>query len=366
MKTSRTTLLLAPVALAVALALSACGEDKAKPAGNPNAVASQPASTAVATTSVLVQPLTFVRAVTLDGEIENLYSPDVSAEVAGRLLTVSVEPGDAVRQGQVLARIDPTDAQLAAAADQAELARLQALAADKAATAKRLVPLAAQDLVSVAAMTTARQDAAAAAAAAQAAQAKSELSLRTVEKAQVRAPFDGVVSDRTAAPGAYVRAGDVLVTVVRPEASRVRAVVPESYAAQVRPGLEAGVTLADGQKLSASVEAVRPVASAGTRSVLVRLALSGEPTVRPGASARVDLVLGSEEDLAVPETAIATEGTDTFVYRIAGGRAAKTKVVTGLRSEGMVQVRSGLTAGDQVAADASFMFDGATIKGAAR
>lgn len=357
MQKTRSLLLLAPIALA--LALAGCGDKETAAPEAPKTAGVQAVATRIYTTSIQ----DFTRHVELDGEVANLYSPDVAAEVQGRVTSVSVEPGQRVKAGQELVRLENADLALSVAADKAEVARLMALSSDKAAIAKRLEPLVQKELVSRASYDTARQDSVAASAAVKAALAKSELTERNLHKASVIAPFDAEVAERHVAPGAYVKAGDTLLTLVRTEASFLRVLVPESFASSVKPGLTAQASVAGGAPVETKVTAVRPRTTGSTRAVEATVELPAEALGRPGASARVKLSLGKHEGVAAPETGLIIEADKAFVYVVKNGTAVKTPVKVGARANGLVELTEGVGVGEQVAQDASYLYDGAKVEG---
>lgn len=361
MKNTRFLVALAPIALAAALA--GCGKPAATAAPEPTKEA---AAQAVATRLAVVQDVDFTQVLQLDGEVANLYSPDVAAEVAGKVLAVKVEPGQRVRAGQALVQIEAADLALSVAADKAEVARLSAVAADRQSLAQRLAPLAEQELVSKASFTSARQDATAAAAAVQAAQARLAQTTRNLHKSEVTAPFDAQVAERRVAPGAYVRAGDVLVSLVRTEGSYLKVQVPESQAHLVHPGLEVSAVLAGAAPIKAEVSALQPRTTGVSRVVEASVALPSGALARPGSSARVQLRLQEKLGLGVPETAVVTEADRAFVFVLADQVFHKTAVKLGARAAGQAEILEGVVAGAQVAQDASFLFEGARYAGGAQ
>lgn len=350
------TLLACAMAMVALTPLSGCG----KPAAEVSKEAPRQAP-AVTSRIVKVTLLDLTPRLTLDGEVANLYSPDIAAEVNGKVLSAHVEPGQTVAKGDLLFKIDASDAMLTAAADRAEQARLGALASDKAAQVSRLSPLAEKDLVSKASVTTARNDAAAAAEAVKAATARSALSARSVSKGEVRAPFNAEVVERRAAPGAYVRAGDVMVSLVSTEASFVRVFVPEADAPLLQVGMKADVSVAGAAPFSSTVTALNRRANKNSRTVEATVSVPAGQSVRPGSSARISLALQAHKALTVAETAVVTEGDTAFVYVVDAGVAKKTAVKLGARAAGNVEITEGLAEGVATAQDAAFLYDGARV-----
>lgn len=346
---------LAVSAVAAAVAGIGRGSEKA-----PAATVSAPAT---ATRLATVVEQVFATKVVVDGEVANLYSPEVSAELAGKVVSVHVEPGQRVKKGDLLAVLDAVDAKLLATADQAEVARLKALAVDKQSNHERLSKLVAQDLVSRAEAATAQQEAHAAVESVKASMAKAAVSARTAGKAEVRAPFDGEIASRAVAPGAYLKAGDVIATLIRPEESFLRLTLPEAVASLVTTGMHVGVSIAGAKSFDSTVTSVIAQANRSTRAVTAQVALPSSQTARPGTSARVELTLQSHQGLAVPETAVITEGSNSYVFVAQDGVARRKDVQLGARMAGAAEVKAGIAAGDVVATDAAFVFDGGKLAG---
>lgn len=167
---------------------------------------------------------------------------DVAAFFAGRIIDVRVRVGDLVKQGDVVAELDPVDAkeQIAQARAQARAAAAERTRAkverDAAASeVARLEPLAQQQLISALEIDRQRARANALGAAvesAAASEAEAQARVRLLEKrlseSVVRAPFAGRIAERYVDPGAVVSAGARLVRVVATAPLRIRFEVPET------------------------------------------------------------------------------------------------------------------------------------------
>ncbi|MGB5733486.1 MAG: efflux RND transporter periplasmic adaptor subunit, partial [Thiohalocapsa sp.] len=171
----------------------------------------------------------------------------------------------------------------------------------------------------------------------------------------VKAPFDGVVGLRNISRGALVEPGDLITTLDDDSLMKLDFTVPSLYLAQLKAGLEIqararpyGERVFDGvvRGIDSRIDPV-------TRSVQVRALLPNPArALRPGLLLRVELLLDPREALVVPESALMQQGTNHFVLRLVDGddgpTAERLQVQIGTREPGIVEIRDGLTAGDQV------------------
>lgn len=169
--------------------------------------------------------------------------------------------------------------------------------------------------------------------------------------ALVRGRWQGIEEALKAlAPGEKVRAGQVLMTVVAPGALRVRAQVPEALAFVVAVGDTGSVapTAADDLRLPVTVSLLAPTAVDGKHELQATLG-AGDPRLLPGHTGTLRLRSRPQEAaLTVPEAAVQREGDVTRVFVRAEGATTPREVRLGLRSEGRIEVREGLAAGERV------------------
>ncbi len=175
-----------------------------------------------------------------------------------------------------------------------------------------------------------------------------------LEKMVIRAPFSGVVGLRQVAVGDYVTEGQALVNLEAVNPIKLDFKLPEKYAASVGVGLPITVSVEafPGRQFGGVVYALDPRLDEGTRTLKVRARLQNDQLLRPGMFAKIRLGLkGTRDALFVPEQSLLLKGSEAFVYRVLGGRAALTAVNAGLRRKGSVEVLSGLADGDAVVTD---------------
>ena len=171
-------------------------------------------------------------------------------------------------------------------------------------------------------------------------------------KTRITAPYDGVAGLRKVAVGDYVTPGQDLVTLDVIDPIKLEFRVPELYLAQVAMGQTVKFQLdaLPGQTFEAKVYAIDPQVDVDGRSLAIRArADNSDRVLRPGLFARASLGLTRHENaIMIPEEAIIPQGTEHFVYKVTGGKAAMTQVKTGIRRDGVVQILSGLSATDTV------------------
>ena len=128
--------------------------------------------------------------------------------------------------------------------------------------------------------------------------------------------------------------------------------MPEKFLPAIRVGqtIRIKVDAFPGESFEGKVYAIDPRLDVSGRSLLVRaLVPNNDQRLRPGLFARVTVLLQLKEDaLSVPEQAIVPQGDSQFVFKIIGGKVQLTKVVTGTRREGRVEIVGGVSLGVQV------------------
>lgn len=319
----------------------------------------------------------------------------VSAKITGKIEAVLVEEGMAVREGQVLARLDDsmTRRQLALAEanrdsaksrlteievrrDEAavELGRQRDLAASEVASRRDLDRAQAEYDSLVARLESARDDV-------EVAEREIALYRQQIEDHLVRAPFDGVAISKNAQPGemispmsaggSFTRTG--VSTIVDMGSLEIEVDVNEAFIHRVEPGQRVVATLDayPDWKIPASVITTIPAADRQKATVRVRIAFDelGDPRILPDMGVKVSFRAedGSAAEtkpvLVVPEGALKPDGDRTYVFVVNGETVERRAVSTGGTAPGGRAVTSGLRAGDRVVIDPSAeLRDGARVE----
>jgi membrane fusion protein (multidrug efflux system) len=157
---------------------------------------------------------------------------------------------------------------------------------------------------------------------------------------------------RNLSPGDFVKDGADLAIIEDLSTMKVDVRLPERYFGRVKPGMPILLTLDSmpGKTFKAKLTAVDAQIDANGRSLLARGQLANpDGALRTGMFARARLVLRENPDaLVIPEEALLPQGAEVFVYRVDAGKAQRIAVKPGLRSDGKVEILSGLSEGDQV------------------
>lgn len=342
--------------LALALVtVSACGKDEQKPQGPP--------PTMVTTAPAQAQNLQITQESI--GSVDTQTAPFVAAEVAGRVTRLAVNVGEHVRAGQVLAELDPRDQQLTRQAAAAELNRVQALLRNQQRLVERYQKLVQQGFVSETALDNAESQLAAYREQAHAAQAQLEAAQRNLARTKIVAPITGRVEQRMVAIGDFVTVGKAVFQLTSSQTLRVHLPFPETLAAQLRPGQAARLSTptAPGKTVEGRVSEIRPMVGVGSRSIDVIVDVPNPGDWRSGASVNGAIVVGERPNaVTVPEQSVVLRPAGEVVYVLNAGKAEQRVVQTGLRQGGLVEIQSGVKAGETVIVDgASFLTDKAPV-----
>jgi len=294
----------------------------------------------VATVSVAqVEMGTISRVVTVSGVVEPIRVIAVNSQLAGALLSVEVQEGDAVAENAVLARIDDRELR-------AQLASAEAAYQVASATYERSQRLWERQVITAAEYE--RDRAAFAAAEAQVQQLRTRL-----EYATIRSPVTGVVATKHVEQGDVVGAQTRLFTIADVSTMVVRVQVSELDVVHVSPGDMANVVLDayPDRPIVGRVRRIFPTADPTTRLVPVEVALEGEGAqlARTGFLARVSLKLNTTmQARLVPASAVLGSAGSESVFVVELGKARRRPVRTGAMSEGKVEIVSGLEVGEVV------------------
>lgn len=182
----------------------------------------------------------------------------------------------------------------------------------------------------------------------------------------VTAPFKGVVGGRNVSLGQFVNSSVVLLTLVDNSRVKVTYHVPEKELSRIRTGQSVSLRVAayPGRKFQGEVDLIDPVVDQSTRMASVRaLVPNAESLLKPGMFAQVDTVVGKRPDaLVVPEAAVVPSLRGFSVYLVKQGVATLTQVELGVRQPGRVEIKQGLTVGDEIVTSGiQKLMDGAKV-----
>lgn len=269
----------------------------------------------------------------------------------GQVESVLVEPGDWVKAGQVLARVERSVQSEQTRSLGAQIAVAQADAKLAQADLERAQALVSRGFISKADIDrkTATRDAAVARV--RVAQAQYNEQRARVGRLDIRAPASGLVLTRTVEPGQVIGAGSgILFRLAKDGQMEMLARVAEADLPRMRTGITATVTPVGGDRSYAGqVWQVSPVIDPQTRQGTIRIALGYEQGLRPGGFASATVVSGRGDAPVLPESALQHDNTGSFVYIVAPGDVvARRDIKVGQISAQGVSIIGGLTGNERV------------------
>jgi len=340
------------IAALLALCLAACG----KLPGTSNAAAPAPAPAPLLISAEDVQVVrsnALASGPSINGSIQPERRADLRAEVQAVVLEVLKENGDIVRRGDLLVRLDSTAIRDAySSAEASGRAAQQAL--DQAERQfQRMKTLRTSGMASAQALDDAEGHLNSAQSDVEAAKARLVLAKQQMTRTEVRAPFDGIVTDRKASPGDTAQVGKELLKVIDPRSMRFEGSVPSDQVGEVRAGQPVSFRVngyAD-QEFAGRVRRVNPAANTSTRQVEVLVDFVGDKQPKlAGLYAEGRIETSSSASLTIPSSALVRDGDKASAWRVSTDKLQKVPVVVGDRDprRGDYVVKSGLAEGDQV------------------
>ena len=318
--------------------------------------------------TVMTAPVKEVTAsVSFTGAIAARYDMPIANEGdTARVVGVYVEAGDHVQKGQLLARLDesvmvPQVNRLAAALEQARAqAELSAAEYRRALGVQAAGALSAEDIEKRRA-TSVTDAASVKVAAAQLAEAEARLA-----RTRIVAPFAGTVLTRRAEVGQIANpGGDALFRVASGGEVEMRGQIAEQDLAQVKVGQAATVYLTGlTRPFEGRVRLLGAIIDPQTRLGDIRIALTPDPALRPGAFARAEVTIAKAQRPVLPKTAVFSDGEGSYVFVVdAQGHATRRPVRLAETSEAGVAIASGITPSDRVVKTAGgFLREGEAVK----
>jgi len=315
-------------------------------------------------TVVVVRPQRgeMIRSITLPGDLVGLYQSTLYAKVTGYLKSISVDKGDWVKAGQVLAVIEVPELEQ-------RLARARADMEVQHLTYQRLDQVWKSDPRLVA-----RQDVDIAQGKYLEAKAQTDELEAMASYTKIVAPFDGVVTGRFADPGALIKAGGEQTTASPDQGSahpsggtspvlslalidtmRIYIYVPQDSVTSIKRGMPAKLTLQDlpGRSFDGVVTRYANSLDLGTRTMLTEIDLKNPGhQLYPGMYANVTLELERHADaLSLPESAIGDAQDERYVMIAQDGKLRKQDVTVGINNGKSAEIASGLSGGEDVVAN---------------
>ncbi|MGH7676900.1 MAG: efflux RND transporter periplasmic adaptor subunit [Gemmatimonadaceae bacterium] len=308
-------------------------------------------------TAVEVLPVrrgSVAREATVAGVLSPIRNVGVNAQIGGALLSVRVEEGDVVREGQILAEVDSRELRAQVRAADASLALAKSTAERSAALYKDRVVTAAEHERDVAALASA--------------QASLDALRTRLGFTQVRASSAGVITDKRVEAGDVVGNQARLFTIADISTLVVRVQVSELDITGIAEGQSTDVLVdaISDAKFTGRIRRIFPAADSVTRMVPVEIALAGQQVARlkPGYLARVTIKLGERPGVLLAQQSSVVGSRDARAVYVVNGKKAERRLVRVGQSTGdVVEILEGLSEGDSVViAGAEQLRDGAEIR----
>lgn len=393
--TLRPWLGLAPLTL---LLMTGCGNTEAKLP----AKAEEPPQP-ISVSLVAAQERTLPTTLDVTGTLMADAQTDIASEIEQRVVEISVERGQYVTAGQVVARMDDQDATNVLREAEATEAQIrerlgltngqtfdplktpevqQARATMERAEAdyKRFAQLLDEGAISRSEHDLRRADYLATKAQYEttinqmrqlyqsllAQKVRVSMGRKAVEDTIIRAPFSGVIAEKAANVGRYTKKGDRIATIVRVDPLRIELTIPEGAVAAVRKGQKVFFTVQSypGRQFEGAIAYVGPAVRAESRALVVEAIVPNpKALLQPGlfATARIELP-AARPSLMVPASAVRSEGGVFTLFVAKHDRAEARIVQLGRDAGGSVEILRGLVVGERViSSPAPGLADGAPI-----
>ena len=270
--------------------------------------------------------------------IEAYAEADVIAKVAGEIREILVEEGDDVTRGQVLARLDGERLRLELNQSAANLRKLQR-------DFERNTDLKEKGLISSGDFDKIRYDM-------EALEASFNLAKLELDYTQIRAPIDGVISDRYVRLGNNIAANEPAFRVTSFDPLVAYMHVPEREYRNIAKDqiVSIDIDALQGQRIIATVTRVSPIVDPQTGTFKITIEISDEAQrIKPGMFGRISIVYDQHANvLQIPRSAILEDSGETSVFVVEDGKAIRRLIQTGYSNSGMIEISKGLNDDDSV------------------
>jgi membrane fusion protein (multidrug efflux system) len=285
----------------------------------------------------IVEPSTVTETIEVPGNLLPFESTELHPEVAGRVVSLNINEGSYVRKGTTLLKLFDGDLQ-------AQLKKLQVQLSISEKTTERL-----GELLKIQGISQQEYDLSTLEV--NNIRADIDLVRTSIEKTQIRAPFNGRIGLKNISLGAYVTPQTLVATIQQVDQLKLEFTVPEKYTSKITPGQMIYFSVEGSKKhLLARVMATEGSVLAQSRSLQIRAIVTGkDPKLIPGAFAKVNLDFGKDNNaLLVPTQAVIPGARNKQVIVFKNGLAKFTVVTTGIRDSSTVQITEGISKGDTI------------------
>ena len=314
----------------LAFVLSACSESQPEQTAQKNIPALQ---------TIVLQPETIAREISYDALVQAVNQATVSAQTSGRIIETPVDVGDFVKKGDLILRLTNTE-------QQAQMNSAKAQFDEAQANYQRAQELLGKKLI-------AKADADKTEALYQSAKARLQEAEQQLAYTEIRAPYSGIVLNRTVNKGEAVAPGKALMTGLSLENLRLQLDVPQQHITPLRQYKLARIALPNGKFIETREFRIPPAADPQTQSFKILIDLpTADYGIYPGTYIKVAFVTGEEQSLVIPESALLKRADVTAVYVVMQDRIEFRQVNIASKQVSGYPVLSGLQQGETIALDA--------------
>jgi RND family efflux transporter MFP subunit len=289
--------------------------------------------------------------VEVTGQVAAIFQATLSSRIQGTIDRLLVREGTKVSKDQLLIQLDSRDLQ-------ADLARANAEVDNATAHLDRMDQLYVQDAVSKQEMENATRGHRVADANRKAVEAQLSYTI-------VRAPFEGVITEKKVEAGELASPGQPLLKMEDPQRLRLEATVAEGDLKSVSRGDKIPVVIdaLGGQALAGLVSQILPAGDPHTHTFMVKVDLPKTVGLKTGMFGRFQLDTGATQTMLVPSKAVVERGELTSLFVVGEDRVARLRwVKIGRHFEKGVEILSGVNVGERVLADGHQGVDGVTVE----
>lgn len=289
--------------------------------------------------------------VEVTGQVTPIFQAVLSSRIQGTIDKLLVREGTPVVKGQTLIQLDNRDVQ-------ADLARASAEVENARTQLQRMNALLKDQAVSKQEMENASR-------AFKVAEANRKAVLAQLSYTVVKAPFDGVITEKKVEAGELASPGQPLLKMEDPRQLRLEATVAEGDLKSISRNDKIPVIIdaLGTQALSGVISQILPAGDPQTHTFMVKVDLPGTPGLKSGMFGRFQLDKGTVQTILVPSSVVVERGELTSVFVVGSDQVARLRwIKAGRRFEQHIEILSGLNVGERVLIDGSRGVDGAAVQ----
>ncbi|WP_234733285.1 efflux RND transporter periplasmic adaptor subunit [Tellurirhabdus bombi] len=275
--------------------------------------------------------------VVASGSLVAAEQVDIYPEVSGRIVQLNIREGQPVSKGTLLLKLYDGDLQ-------AQLQKLQVVEENNRRIEERNKRLLERGGIS-------QQEYDIIVTNLKGALADIEITRAAIRRTEIRAPFSGTIGLRNVSMGAVVTPNTLIARLQQTSSMKLDFSIPEKYGLAVNVGSKVDFQVGGSDKtFQGAVYAIEPGVEEATRNLRIRARVNNSTSaLRPGAFAKVNLVIRNDRALVVPTQSVIPQTRGSQVVVIKNGKAAFQDVKIGIRNASIVQITAGLQQGDTVA-----------------